>query len=52
MDYPYKFVNFEDYCGLCEHKDVDQNEDPCNECLTNPVNSHSHKPVNFKEKED
>lgn len=45
----YKEVFFNEYCDKCEFKDVDQGENPCNECLDNPSNLYSHKPVNFKE---
>lgn len=49
MDTETKFVWFADYCGRCEHKDTQETEDPCNECLNEPVNINSHKPINFKE---
>lgn len=38
------------YCESCEFKDVEQSEDPCHDCLNEPVNEWSHKPVNYKEK--
>ena len=46
-----KFVEFDKYCPKCVNKDKPETEDPCNDCLNNPVNLGSHKPVNFKEKE-
>ena len=46
----YKEVYFDRYCERCEHFSEDDGEDPCNECLENFVNTYSHKPVNFKEK--
>ena len=46
-----KEVYFDQYCKTCQHKDVDESEDPCDECLNEPVNSYSHKPVNYEEKE-
>lgn len=39
------------YCDKCEHKDVDEHEEPCNECLTCPVNLYTHRPKNYKEAE-
>ena len=51
MEYEYKEVYFNEYCETCEYADVDDVEDPCNECLSEPCNLHSHKPVNYKEKE-
>lgn len=44
-------VYFDKYCKLCEYRDKEENEEPCDECLTNPVNTNCHKPVMFKEKE-
>lgn len=51
MDELYKEVYFDKYCCDCKHKDVKDHEDPCDECLNEPVNLHSHKPVNFAEKD-
>lgn len=50
MEDVYKEVYFNKYCKDCKHINVDDDEDPCNECLTNSVNLYSHKPVNFEEK--
>ena len=50
MNEGYKEVYFNQYCGLCKYKDTAEENDPCAECLTNPVNSNSHKPVNYEEK--
>ena len=49
LDHEYKEVHFNEYCKLCKHKDVKDVEDPCNECLDNPINLHSRKPVKFEE---
>ena len=51
MEDVYKEVYFNKYCKDCKHINVDDDEDPCNECLTNSVNLYSHKPVNFEEKQ-
>ena len=48
MEYIDKIVDFEKYCKTCEHKNVEEKFDPCHECLNNPVNTHSKKPVNYK----
>lgn len=45
-----KEVLFGKYCDSCEYKDLDEVKDPCNECLSKPYNTYSHKPVNYKEK--
>lgn len=47
----YKEVRFDQYCAKCVHASKDENEDPCWDCLENPVNVYSRKPVYFKEKE-
>jgi len=49
MEYEYKEVYFDQYCKTCKNADVDDVKDPCNECLGEPANLHSHKPVNYKE---
>lgn len=46
-----KEVYFDKYCEMCKHKDVKDHEEPCNECLDNPTNFYSHKPVNYKKEE-
>ena len=51
MDSIYKEVYFDQYCKTCEHKDSPESEDPCYECLDEPVTYESHKPVKYKEKE-
>ena len=50
MEELYKEVYFDRYCKTCEHENLDESEDPCNECLENPKNAYSSKPVNWKEK--
>lgn len=48
-----KEVDFNKYCSKCMYE-KDKEEDPkspCWDCLYEPVNTHSRKPVNFKSKE-
>lgn len=45
-----KEVYFHQYCPRCLYKEAPEGEDPCNECLANPSNEYSHKPINFKTK--
>ena len=47
----YKEVYYNEYCKKCVHEKEKGYDTPCEECLDNPINLHSHKPVNFKEKE-
>ena len=44
-----KEIHFDLYCCKCEHSSKNEIEEPCNECLQNPVRENSHKPLNFKE---
>lgn len=46
----YKFVDFYKYCETCKHNKCKEHEDPCDECLSNPVHAYSHKPVNYENK--
>lgn len=52
MQENWKEVYFNQYCPRCECFDCNDYEDLCNECLNNPMNLYSHKPVNWKEKEN
>lgn len=51
MEDRYKEVYFGQYCKTCQYEKFAEDEDPCHDCLNEPVNEHSHKPVNWKEKE-
>lgn len=44
-----KIVEFEDWCKKCKHHDLLETEDPCFDCLDDPVNTHSHKPTKWEE---
>ena len=44
-----KEVRYDIYCKKCKHKELPENMDPCWDCLTNPVNWNSKKPVYFEE---
>lgn len=52
MSEQLKFIEFDQYCPKCKYKDTSDAEDPCDECLTNPVAYNSKKPINFKENKD
>ena len=45
-----KIVDFDKYCHKCKHTKTAEIEDPCHECLENPTNINSRKPVMFEEK--
>lgn len=44
-----KEVYYDLWCPKCKHFKTHEFEDPCDECLENPCNEDSHKPVNFEE---
>lgn len=46
-----KEVYFGCYCKRCKHWCLDEQKDPCNQCLTFPANDYSHKPYFFEEAE-
>lgn len=50
MEDLYKAVYFDKYCQTCVHFDLKETDDPCDECLSEPVNLYSHKPVKWEEK--
>lgn len=51
MDYELKEVYFDQYCKSCKNWEKKECEDPCNECLGVPANTHSHKPVKYEGKD-
>ena len=46
-----KEVYYHEYCSLCVHKDLPENEEPCEECLTISGRIFSHKPEHFEPSE-
>lgn len=50
MDEQLKEVYFWEYCPTCKYKKKSGTEEPCNDCLSNPSNVHSHKPVDWEGK--
>jgi len=48
-----KIVKYDQWCHKCEYYKANPSDDdnPCEECLDNPVNIDSHQPTMFKEKE-
>ena len=47
----YKEVYFDMYCHNCIYFDKICDEEPCSECLSEPMNIYSHKPTKYVEKE-
>ena len=48
MEFPDKEVFYYKYYSKCVHKDEPETFEICGECLTNPVNEWSHKPIMFE----
>lgn len=48
----YKEVYFNQYCDSCRYCTRKEEEEPCYECLSEPENLYSHKPVKYIKKED
>ena len=51
MEDIYKEVYFDKCCGTCKYEKTKEEDDPCDECLANPVNVNSHKPVKYEKEE-
>lgn len=47
-----KEVYFGLYCDRCIYRGAKETDDICSVCLENPVNTDSHKPVQYKEGEN
>lgn len=45
-----KEVYFDQYCKSCKHHGLEESKDPCNDCLAEPSNTNSHKPMNYESK--
>ena len=50
MEQHDKLVYFKDYCAKCRYANESEVDDPCFDCLADPTNTDSHKPVKFEEK--
>lgn len=48
MEIVDKFVDFYSYCVSCKHRDKKETENPCDECLKEPVNTNTSKPVRWE----
>lgn len=46
-----KEVYFGQFCKKCTHFENMDDEEPCCECLDEPFNQYSHKPVKFEDKD-
>lgn len=51
-DGEYREVNFEKYCATCKNVDCPEHRNPCFECLDNPLNYCTEKPVNWGQRNE
>lgn len=47
----YKEVYFDAYCRKCRNEGLKETDEPCEECLSEPTNWNSHRPVKYEKKE-
>ena len=45
-----RIVCYDIWCQKCLCKDIKENDEPCEECLDNPTNENTERPIKFKEK--
>lgn len=47
----YKEVYFDKFCKKCKYEKMKETETPCDECMCEPTNWNSHRPVKYEKKE-
>lgn len=47
----YKEVYFHEYCKTCKNRQVKNNDEPCDECLSESLNLNTHRPVKYEKKD-
>lgn len=54
MEGDFKIVNYDLYCQTCKNylEDESDPKSKCWDCLDEPVNQDSHKPINYEEKDE
>ena len=50
MDLVTHIVRFDEWCDKCAHWKTKDEDEPCNECLCEPLNTNSKQPIRFEEK--
>ena len=50
MEDLYNELYFHQYCKTCTYADYGEDDDPCYDCLADPANVYSHKPIKKKKK--
>lgn len=46
-----RFVDYNKYCKICKHRNLEEFRDPCNDCLDNPVMAGTKIPMHYEEDE-
>ena len=46
-----KIVEFDEWCKKCKYYNLTEADDPCWECLCDPVNYATRKPTKYEEDE-
>lgn len=44
----WKFIDYAKWCANCVYADMDEVEDPCNECLVHPMRINDSAPLYFQ----
>lgn len=44
-----RLVEFGEYCSTCKYEKTEEKDEPCCECLDNPTNIHTNKPIKWVE---
>lgn len=50
MNLIWKIVRYDMYCKDCKYEKTEETEDPCNDCLNQPVNENTQKPIRWEAK--
>lgn len=52
IEQEYQEVYFGAFCKMCKHwVEGDEQKEPCFECLENPINLYTSRPVKYEPKE-
>lgn len=47
-----KIVKFDEWCPNCKYEETNENDDPCEACLTNSVRDAYQEPSGYLKKEE
>lgn len=52
MENNIKIVDFDQYCDKCKYSRVNWDDYPCLECISNPTNIDSRRPVKYEKSKE